>query len=192
MQNWTSTLARHRSAEVMFFVLESWQPCFIVRKRAAWVDLRTAVIGWFKPNARLELYFDVNFTLTVFRFSSPVQAWSQAAPRSILPRRSPSRRRIWSASGSLTPASSSFSPAGRAQSAPHALPAHTYSAHRSSCGNRSAEGCWVDRLDTANPTQRFRIWGGGEIREGICTAPYWKIKLTLQYLTFLRYILWLE
>lgn len=59
MQNWRSTLALHRT-EVMFFVLlEAWQPCFIVWKRAALVDLREAVIGWFRPTAHLTLYFDV-------------------------------------------------------------------------------------------------------------------------------------
>lgn len=71
-----------------------------------------------------------------FHICWPVRAWAQAAPRHTPPRRIPNRRPRWSASGSRTPASSSFSPAARARSAPHALHAHTYSAHRSSCGRR--------------------------------------------------------
>lgn len=78
----------------------------------------------------------------------PARAWVRVAPRRTPPRHIPSRHLRWSASGSRTPAWSSSSPAGQAQSVPHALHAHTYSAHRSSCGRRK------------KPEER-NLWGHG-------------------------------
>lgn len=72
--------------------------------------------------------------LTFPSIVSPAQAWGRAEPRRIPQTRSPSRRRRWSACGSLTPALSSSSPAGRAMSGRRAPLAHTCNACRSSCG----------------------------------------------------------
>lgn len=93
----------------------------------------------------------------------PVRAWDQAAPRRTPPRRIPSHRPRWNASGSRTPASSSSSPAVRVRSAPHALLAHTYSAHRSSC--RKKRGFREDV-----PTRQYRLLCGATQKGGICRS----------------------